>query len=392
MRALFISDKSLPSQGGSQVIFHNVYRHFPADSVAMLTRRYPDAAEFDASAGYPVHRVPFVDVPKVRMPLLWLTLAAAAPRLVRSFAPDQIHCGQSIETGTIGWWLKRRYGLPYVVHTFLEEIMVYRRGRLTRPLLKRVLTGADAVTTISEFSREQLLELGVQPERIHMLYPGVTPLQATEEAGAALRRKHRLEGRKVLITVGRLAPRKGHDRVIEALPRIAERVPEVTYLIVGPGSERERLERLAQTTGVADRVVFTGPVAHAETPAYYRASDVFVMANRELANGDVEGFGLVFLEANACGLPVIGGRSGGTSDAIRHGETGWLVDPNDTGELAEKITQLLSDSALARRFGEAGRERVERDFTWERSSAVVQRIAAELSRPRVSGAPSLASG
>jgi phosphatidyl-myo-inositol dimannoside synthase len=378
-RVLLITDKSLPQNGGSQMVFHNIYRQLPPGAVTMLTRQYPGAAAFDKGAGYAVRRVPFLDIPKARMPLLWTALALAAPGVLRRFCPDQIHCGQALETGTIARWCKRLYGLPYVLHTFSEEIARYRRGRVTGRLLVKALREADAITTVSQFCRRQLIELGVDPSRIHMLYPGVAAPGGNEDEAAAVRSRHGLEGRKVLLTIARLAPRKGQDRVIRALPRVAAEVPSVVYLVVGTGSERGRLEDLARACGVADRVIFTGSVA--STASYYQASDVFVMPNRVMENGDVEGFGIVFLEANSHGVPVIGGRSGGTEDAIVHGETGWLVDPEDESELTERILQLLSDSDLARQFGEAGRRRAT-EFTWERAGRIVQRIAADLSRER----------
>jgi phosphatidylinositol alpha-1,6-mannosyltransferase len=379
MHILLITDKSLPSRGGSQAVFHQVYRRFPPGTVTMLTRAYREAASFDCTTDYGIRRVPYLDVPKLRMPLLWSTLAVAASRVRYQCGADQIHCGQSIETGFIGWWCKRRYGIPYVVHTFGEEIRIYGRGRLTRRVLSRLLKNADAVTTISRYSHGQLLDLGLDPRRIHLIGMGVDLKAATNEEGAALRRRYGLEGRQVLLTVGRLAPRKGHDRVLRALPHVAARVPSVAYLVVGDGPERARLERLTQALGIGDRVIFAGLLPEREKAACYRASDLFVMPNRQLANGDVEGFGLVFLEANASGLAVIGGRSGGTEDAVVHGETGWLIDPDDEDLLSGYIIELLRDPRLARRFGEAGRQRVLSDFAWERSAADVERIALRLS-------------
>lgn len=379
MRVLLITDKSLPWQGGTCVIYHNVYRRLPAGSVTVLTRAYADAAEVDATAGYAIHRVPYVDIPKVRMPLLWLRLAGAAPSVIRKVAPEQIHCGQALETGWIGLWIKRRKGLPYIVHTYLEELTTYSRKALSRTMLQRVLCNADAVTSISQAGRSQLLKLGVAPERIHMLYPGVEPPPPDVDGAAGIRRTYQLNGRPVLLTIARLTRRKGHDRVIEALPRIAAAVPQIAYLIVGPGPEQPRLERLAAEAGVRDRTIFTGPVSHTLTWRYYQAADVFVHPNRELPNGDVEGFGMVFLEANACGLPVIGGNSGGTPDAIRHGVTGYLVDPNNVDEIADRILALLRDPDLRKRMGEAGREWA-KQFTWEAAAQTVWDLSCRVAR------------
>jgi phosphatidylinositol alpha-1,6-mannosyltransferase len=179
----------------------------------------------------------------------------------------------------------------------------------------------------------------------------------------------------MILTVGNLVERKGHDMVISALPEVQKVIPDVTYLVVGDGRYRSNLEQLAVTRGVRDRVVFAGQVPEKELPEIYSLCDVFVMPARErLDECDVEGFGLVYLEANACGKPVIGGRSGGIPDAIVDGVTGLLVDPHDPIEIANALIQLLRDRELSTKMGHEGRKRVVRDFTWERIARQVQGI------------------
>ncbi|MCK4262075.1 glycosyltransferase, partial [bacterium] len=203
--------------------------------------------------------------------------------------------------------------------------------------------------------------------------PGVDSLRFRPDLDAdAVLKKHHLFGRQVILTVSHLVRRKGHANVIRALPRVLEKVPEAIYLIVGRGPEDDNLRKLAQTLGILDRVVFAGFVSNEEIPLYYNVCQVFIMPSYEIKEeGDVEGFGIVFLEANACGKPVIGGRSGGVVDAVVDGETGLLVDPLNTEEISVALVKLLYDESLAERLGQRGRKRVEKELSWEK---VTERI------------------
>jgi phosphatidylinositol alpha-1,6-mannosyltransferase len=193
---------------------------------------------------------------------------------------------------------------------------------------------------------------GTDPERFR-------PLDAS-----SLRNALALTDTSVVLTVSRLVPRKGIDTVLRALPEVLDAVPSLTYLVVGTGPDRERLERLATNLGIRPHVHFTGHVPFDDLPRYYNAADVFAMPSRE-ASPDVEGFGLVFLEAGACGIPVIGARTGGIPDAIQDGETGLLVPPSSPEALANALTRLLSSPDLAHRLGEQGRRHVVQEANWD---------------------------
>jgi phosphatidylinositol alpha-1,6-mannosyltransferase len=216
-----------------------------------------------------------------------------------------------------------------------------------------------------------LENLGAQPEKIHVIYPGVDTeaLHANHEMVLAVRRRHHLEESPVLLTMGRLQRRKGQDMVIRALPRILQKFPTVKYVIAGTGEETSSLQQLAHDVGVSEKVIFAGYVPDSEQGAYYAACDVFIMPNRQIGP-DIEGFGMVFLEAGAAGKPVIGGRSGGTGEAILEGETGLRVDGTNEEEIAAAVIALLSDPQRARAMGECGRRRVKAEFSWH---SVVQR-------------------
>jgi phosphatidylinositol alpha-1,6-mannosyltransferase len=175
-----------------------------------------------------------------------------------------------------------------------------------------------------------------------------------------------LRDRPVVVCVSRLVPRKGQDALIRALPAIRRRVPGAALLVVGGGPYRSTLSRLARDSGVADDVVFTGTVAWEELPAHYAAGDVYAMPCRTRRGGlDVEGLGIVYLEASATGLPVVAGDSGGAPDAVRAGETGYVVGGRDIAAIADRVATLLTDPELARRLGAAGRAWVEAEWGWQ---------------------------
>jgi phosphatidyl-myo-inositol dimannoside synthase len=170
----------------------------------------------------------------------------------------------------------------------------------------------------------------------------------------------------VVVCVSRLVPRKGQDALVRALPAIRRRVPDAALLLVGGGPYRSTVEKLAARYGVREHVVFTGSVRWPELPAYYAAGDVFAMPCRTRRGGlDVEGLGIVYLEASAIGLPVVGGNSGGAPDAVRDGETGYVVSGRDVPAVADRVACLLEDRTLATRLGMAGREWVENQWRWD---------------------------
>ncbi|HIE57955.1 MAG TPA: glycosyltransferase family 1 protein [Anaerolineales bacterium] len=244
---------------------------------------------------------------------------------------------------------------------------ITRKGSRWRRRLERIaLRRADRVVAVSRYTRGKVLEAGGRADRTQVVangvdltsfHPGPRPDDLVSRFG--------LRGKKVILTLARIVERKGHDKVIEALPEVLKAVPEAVYLIAGRGGYREKLEEIAEQCGVRDRVLLAGYVPDARRADFYNVSDVVAMPCRELADrGDVEGFGIVFLEAGACGKPVVGGRSGGVEDAIVDGETGFLVDPLNVHQIAERLIRLLTDEPLASAMGKRGRLRAE-ERSWD---------------------------
>ena len=285
------------------------------------------------------------------------------------------------DDGYLGLLLQRWFGLPFVVYAYGNEILEAERSLWEKP--RAALWRADAVIAVSRYTGEMLERLGVESDRIAIVHPGCDADHFRPRAPDRALWDRLLGGRpagRVILTVGTLVARKGQDSVIRALPALRERVGDVTYVIVGLGPYQPELERLASALGVREHVVFAGRVPDRSLPEYYSRCDVFVMPSRDQHDtSDVEGFGMVYLEANACGRPVVGGASGGIADAVVDGVTGFLVEPHDGVGLVDVLARLLSDPALAERLGRAGRDRVVRQFSWtgtaERVQAIIDGVA-----------------
>jgi len=239
---------------------------------------------------------------------------------------------------------------------------------------RRSLATVDRVLATGTFTAGLARGLGVRSERIRITGCGTDPERFHPVDASALRARLGLEGRAVLVTIARLVPRKGIDSVLRALPAVRRAVPHVADVVCGDGPERPRLEALARELGVLDAVHFAGNVADDELARWYCLADVFVMPSRS-DPPDVEGFGIVFLEAGACERPVVAARAGGVPDAVADGVSGLLVTPGDVGELGAKLGELLADPARAAELGRRGRERVLGELNWDR---VTERTLAAL--------------
>ena len=252
------------------------------------------------------------------------------------------------------------------------------RSARYRALMRRSLARASKVLANSRFTAEAARAFGARAGSVAVLHPGVDPERFTPgPRDAALLARHGIApSAPVVLSVGRVIERKGFDLVLRALPDVLRKHGGTVYLVAGDGPDRARLERLAASLRMADRVRFAGEIADEDLPRYYRSADVFAMpARHREADGDVEGFGIVFLEAACAELPSIAGRAGGMPDAVEHGETGYLIDPARADECASRIVALLDDPELRRRLGAAGRRRAASRFTWP---AIARRYLSEV--------------
>ncbi|HEX5741627.1 MAG TPA: glycosyltransferase family 4 protein [Pilimelia sp.] len=374
MTTLLVTNDFPPRPGGIQAFVHQLALRQPPGSVVVYASTSPGAAAFDAAQ-------PF-EVVRERTPMLLPTPAVArrAAQIARAHGCRSVWFGAAAPLGLLAAGLRRRTEVGRVVALTHGHEVGWAAVPAARALLRRIGRGADVVTYLGEYTRVRLAAALRGLTRLERLTPGVdADVFHPGVDGAAIRRRHGLTGRPVVVCVSRLVPRKGQDALIRAWPRVRARVPGAALLLVGGGPYRQALQRLAARVGVAEDVVFTGAVPWAELPAHYRAGDVYAMPCRTRRGGlDVEGLGIVYLEASAAGLPVVAGDSGGAPDAVRDGETGYVVDGRDLSALAARVAAPLADPALAARLGAAGREWVLRDWSWPRQA---DRLAALLRAP-----------
>ena len=254
-------------------------------------------------------------------------------------------------------------GVPYTVLALGEDVSVCTENRKKSALLRPAVRGARARLAISTFTAKALESVGGKP--VEIAAPGIDPAPyetVDTDDVAEFREQHGLTGKKVILTLARLEPRKGHDRVVAALPRLVSDVPNLHYLVVGKGNP-EPLQAQARALGVENCLTILPYIANDDLPTLFAACDVYVMVSRhDLASKEVEGFGIVYLEAAAAGKPCIAGSHGGAPDAVAHGETGFVVDPNDQEQLTAMFWSLLTDGKLAARMGARGRQRVREKF------------------------------
>ena len=369
MSTLIVTNDFPPRPGGIQAFVHALAARRPPESVVVYAPRWRGCEAFDARQPYPVVRHPtslMLPVPSV---------ARRAARLVRTHGCDTVVFGAALPIGLLAPALRRAGARRVVMLTHGHEPAWAGLG-VGRGLLRRIARGADVVTYLGGYSRDRLAG-PIPEEKLVRLTPGVdTDVFRPGAGGAEIRRALGLGDRPVVVCVSRLVPRKGQDTLIRAWPRVLRSVPDAFLLLVGGGPYRRTLERMIAERGLGGSVLVTGTVPWGRLPAYYDAGDVFAMPCRTRRWGmDVEGLGIVYLEASATGLPVVAGDSGGAPDAVVEGQTGFVVDGRSPGGVADVLIGLLKDPAGARAMGERGRAWIEREWRWD---AVADRFAALL--------------
>ena len=375
---LLVANIFAPVHGGSANVYASLCRLAPKGSMAVLATRHnydlnePIAGweEHDRNCGYPVDRLellrsPVLPPPANKLVSVYRRLAIDLPiaRQVLSKTLDLIKrhqigvicIGELVSMAWLGELARKLTGVRLMYYIHGEEVTTqFKAGSFGRRRLIN-LRRADAIVAVSRFTRQTLVDLGLPAERIHLVENAVdTTRFCPGPVDEAFLERWGVKNKRVVVSIGRLIARKGFDRSIEAWPAVLERHPDAHLLIVGNGPQRPELEQLIARHGMQHAVTLTGPVSDADLLAAYRSGEFFMMANRTLPDGDTEGFGLVFLEANACERAVIGGRAGGAVDAIKHEETGLLIDCQQPENIAQAVIRLLDDDALRLRLQQNG--------------------------------------
>lgn len=391
MTSLLITKVFPPATGGSGRWFWEIYSRLPRDEYAIVAGDCAGATAFDGQHDLNVRRIslayPDLGYFGVGGYLRYQRTAKQISDSVRWGQISAIHCGALLPDGWLGRMLARKHRIPLLVYMHGEETCYTNSSRQLRWMGERILRDADRVIANSENTDQILREEWKLPaEKITVLHPGVdcerfVPAERNEK----VRERLGWSGRRVILTVGRLQERKGQDMLIRALPQIAVHFPDVLYAIVGDGNDYVRLESLVAELGLEKHVRFHRELSDEEMLECYQQCDLFVLPNRRVGN-DIEGFGMVLLEAQACGKPVLAGDSGGTAETMQIPETGGVVDCSAPELLANKIIDCLKDSDRLADRGQAGRAWATRRFDWrvlsEEAREIHRSILGRWERPR----------
>lgn len=368
-----------PIHGGSANVYASLCRLSPPGSMAVLAaRRYYDREEeiagweeHDRQCGYPVHRLDLLrpamlPPPANKLVSAWRYLTIDIPlrarvlfaslQLIRRHNMGLLCLGELNSSAWLGGVCRRLTGCRLIYYIHGEEVTTqFDAGSFGK---KRFyyLSRADAIIAVSRFTQRTLIEeLGLPAERVHLIENAVDTTKFSPGANDIdFRQRWGVAEKRLVVGVGRLVPRKGFDQTIRGWPAVVAQHPSAHLMIVGDGPQRAELLQLIETVRMQNHVTLTGPLSDADLIASYRSADLFIMPNRTMPDGDTEGFGLVFLEANACGRTVVGGRAGGAVEAVRDGETGLLVDGYSEQEIAAAINKLLADDELRKRLESGG--------------------------------------
>lgn len=367
-RVLIVTNDFPPRQGGIEAFVKALADRFDPSDVLVYTSSEPGAAEYDATLPYQVIR------DKTHMLLPTKRVRAAVINVMKEHGADRILIGSSAPLGLMAADLKAAGAKRVVAITHGHEVW-WAKLPISRSLFRKIGDRVDVLTYIATWIREQQAQAlsplgrtkqqrmtpGVDSQRF---YPGVGGAQVREKLGIA-------SDTPVVVCAARLVKRKGQDTLIKAWPEVLAKHPDARLILVGNGPFRKGLDKLVASLNLNKNVHLTGPIPWADIPPYFDAGNIFAMPSRTRLFGlENEGLPLVFLEAQSCEKPVIVGKSGGASDALEDGVTGYLVDPYNPSEVAERINTLFADKELAARMGKAGRERALNGWQWDQISAI----------------------
>lgn len=374
-RVLLVTNDFPPRQGGIQSFVYGMASRLPVSDLVVYSSTSPGAAEFDRQQDFTVVR----DHASMLLPLP--RVAKRAAEIAQRHRSEAVLFGAAAPLGLLAAGLKQRTSIRRAVAITHGHEIGWAKLPVARGLLRRIAKHTDIVTYLTDYTLD----------RIKPALGGLTSLQqltfgididefSPRVDGTGIRRRHGLGNAPVVVCVSRLVPRKGQDLLIDTFGTVRRAVPDARLLLVGGGPYEKNLRQRIADRGLNDAVVITGPVPGAELPAHYAAGDVFAMPCRTRRGGlDVEGLGVVYLEASATGLPVIAGDSGGAPAAVRDGETGYVVSGRDPQMLASRLIELLQDPDAAAKLGEAGREWMRDRWTWPH---LAQRLATMLAPGR----------
>ena len=360
---LLVTNDFGPRAGGIETFVIGLLERIPAGEVLVYTSKQADSAAYDAKWLSDFN----VRVIRDRSSILLPTprVIRNLRKVIRSEGLTRVWFGAAAPLALASRWLRSAGAEHSVALTHGHEVWwskIFPFSWAMREIAKNV----DITTYLGEFTHSAISPRFRDAEKLLKIAPGIDTDHFAPRDAIELRRKYGLENRPVIISVGRLVHRKGQDRLVEAMAEIVKKVPTAALVFVGEGPHRKELDRLVSLHDLHNHVIFIGRINYQDLPQYISMGDVFAMPSRSRLMGlEVEGLGIVYLEASACGLPVIGGASGGAPDAVIDGVTGYVVDGNDLSAIAERAIEILQSPDTRREMGRAGRAWVIENWRWE---------------------------
>ena len=362
-RILLVTNDLGPRAGGIETFILGLLRYLDGSELVIYTSAQEGSTAFDSALAAEHGVIVIRDKSKVLLP---------SPRVTRSVVRTMREYGSTVvwfgATAPLAWMAptlrrngaKRIVGLTHGHEVWWAKVFPFSLA------MRRMGNAMDAVTYLGDFTRSAISPaMGEHPEYVRIA-PGIDIEHFRPGSGAEIRSTLGIENKRVIMCVGRLVHRKGQDALIAAMPNIVKRLPEAVLVLVGVGPREKYLRKQVERLGLQSSVIFTGRVQYPQLPQYFQAADLFVMPSRSrLAGLEVEGLGIVYLEASACGIPVIAGKSGGAPDAVLSGETGLLVDGKNPTEISNTIVALLPDRNRLLAMGKAGNKWVSEEWSWD---------------------------
>jgi len=364
-KILLITHDFYPSIGGIAQYWRFFGNEIPAEKWVVLAPPLKESQkELDVS--YRIYRRPFTWQFFPR----WLPLLFQIPSIISICKKERIEIiidSHLVSAGIVALIIKWIYGIPYIIFSHGMDSAIPLHTILKKYLVSYIVRNAEWLVANSRATAKNLLSLGGSENNIRIMYPCPSLLSFRSQIHDELSKEllTDLSGKRIILTISRLVERKGISYVIDALPEILRSYPNVVYVVIGEGPHQITLQKQAEKQGVSKNIYFMGALEGVVIRQWIERCDIFIMTPFTLKNGNMEGFGIVFLEANSCGKPVIGSRCGGIPDAVIDGETGILVDEKNSAQIVHAAIELLSDNELSKRLGENGKKRVEQEFQWK---------------------------
>jgi phosphatidylinositol alpha-1,6-mannosyltransferase len=369
-KVLVLTENFPPMSGGSGRWFWELYSRLPNAQYLILADDIQGAAEFDSTHQLNILRMPLKSSEwgfksfsglKFYWRVFW-----QIRKIIKQHQITHIHCGRVIHEGVTAWLLKLITGTPYLCYVHGEDVETAATSGEHNLMVKQVCKHADRLICNSHNSANIVKRLNYAgDDNINVLHPGVdASLFVPSADDEVFKQQMAWQGRKVIITVGRLQARKGQDMMLRATALLKQQFPDILYAIIGRGECLESLKALTAELNLNDHVQFLTDVSDGQMIQCYQQSDIFILPNRTIGN-DIEGFGMVLVEAQACGKPVIAGDSGGTKETMLVNQSGLVIDCTDAQSISSTVAKLLADPEGSVQMGKIGRKHVESELDWQ---------------------------